>query len=73
MSWDETAVLVAVKGYQSFYTLQKGRMIVSEDGSNTWTDQGTQHAHLVEKKPPEEVRNKIQKLIQHQPLKRKNK
>ena len=70
MSWDETAVLVAVKGYQSYYTLQKGKMIVSENGSNTWTNEGAQHAHLVEKKPMEEVRNEIQKLIQHQPVKK---
>ena len=70
MSWDETAVLIAVKGYQSYYTLKEGRMIVSEDGSNTWDSEGKGHAHLVEKIPFENVRNEIQKLIQHQPVKK---
>jgi hypothetical protein len=68
MSWDETAVLIAVKGYQPYYTLKEGRMIVSEDGSNTWDSKGKGHAHLVEKIPFENVRNEIQKLIQHQPV-----
>ena len=70
MSWDETAVLIAVKGYQPYYTLNEGRMIVSEDGSNTWDSEGKGHAHLVEKIPFENVRNEIQKLIQHQPVKK---
>lgn len=68
MSWDETAVLVAVKGYQPYYTVKEGKMIVEADGSNTWDDQGKAHAHLVEKIPIEQVRNEIQKLIQHQPV-----
>jgi inosine-uridine nucleoside N-ribohydrolase len=70
MSWDETAVLVAVKGYQPYYTLNEGRMVVSDDGSNTWNSQGKGHAHLVEKVSFEKVRAKIQKLIQHQPVKK---
>jgi pyrimidine-specific ribonucleoside hydrolase len=70
MSWDETAVLIAVKGYQPYYTLKEGRMIVSEDGSNTWDSKGKEHAHLVEKVPFENVQNEIQKLIQHQPVKK---
>ena len=71
MSWDETAVLVAVKGYQPYYTLKEGTMIVEANGSNTWSDQGKAHAHLVEKIPIERVRNEIQKLIQHQPIAKK--
>ena len=46
-------------------------MIVDADGSNTWSDQGKAHAHLVEKIPIEQVRNEIQKLIQHQPVTKK--
>ena len=71
MSWDETAVLVAVKGYQPYYTVKEGKMIVEADGSNTWDDQGKAHAHLVEKIPIEQVRNEIQKLIQHQHVTKK--
>ena len=70
MSWDETAVLIAVKGYQPYYTLKEGRMVVSEDGSNTWDNKGKGHAYMVEKVSFEIVRNEIQKLIQHQPVKK---
>ena len=70
MSWDETAVLIAVKGYQPYYTLTHGKMIVADDGSNTWSAEGKQHAYLVEKIPYEEVKKEIEKLIQHQPVKK---
>jgi len=70
MSWDETAVLIAVKGYQPYYTLTHGKMIVADDGSNTWSAEGKQHAYLVEKMPYEEVKKEIEKLIQHQPIKK---
>ena len=67
MSWDETAVLVAVKDYRNYYTTKGGRMIVNADGGNTWDGGGRGHAYLVEKLSFEKVRDEIQKLIQHQP------
>ena len=70
MSWDETAVLVAVKGYEPFYHLEYGRIQVAADGSNTWSTEGKQHAHLVEAVSPEIVRAYINKLIMHQPMKK---
>jgi pyrimidine-specific ribonucleoside hydrolase len=70
MSWDETAVLVAVKGYEPFYHLEYGQIQVAADGSNTWSTEGTQHAHLVEAVSPEIVRAYINKLIMHQPVKK---
>ena len=72
MSWDETAVLIGAKGYQQYYTLKEGKMVVKSDGSNSWLDTGQGHAYLVEKKPFQEVRNEIEKLIQHQPVKKKS-
>src|SRR5262249_44857100 len=36
MSWDETAVLVAIKGNRPWYNLEEGKMIVNDDGSNSW-------------------------------------
>ena len=69
MSWDETAVLVAVKGYQPYYDVHNGTMVVAADGSNTWTNGGSMHAYLVEKKAPAEVATYIEKLISHQPVK----
>jgi hypothetical protein len=67
MSWDETAVLVAVKGYQAWYDVQKGTMIVNSDGTNSWSSNGTKHEYLVEKAPPESVAEIINKLMMHQP------
>jgi len=70
MSWDETAVLVAIKGYEPFYRVEYGRIVVAPDGSNTWSTEGKQHAHLVEAVSPEIVRAYINKLIMHQPVKK---
>nr|WP_294945017.1 nucleoside hydrolase [uncultured Mucilaginibacter sp.] len=66
-SWDETAVLVAVKGYSPYYNLHKGRIKIAIDGSNTWDDGGKGHAHLVAKMPAEAVAAIINALIMHQP------
>ncbi|HWD89364.1 MAG TPA: nucleoside hydrolase [Mucilaginibacter sp.] len=68
MSWDETAVLVAIKGYSNYYTLHPGRMNVADDGSNTWDDSGKGQAYLVEKVDYHEVERLINELIQHQPV-----
>jgi inosine-uridine nucleoside N-ribohydrolase len=46
-SWDETAVLVAAKGYESFYNIEKGTIIINKDGSNRWSAEGGNHAYLV--------------------------
>ncbi len=70
MSWDETAVLVAAKGYAPYYTITRGTMVVKDDGSNTWSNAGNKHAHLVEKVKPREVQALINKWIMHQPLKK---
>jgi hypothetical protein len=67
MSWDETAVLVAIKGHQPWYKTEAGKMVVADDGSNTWIkDPSTQH-YLVEALPSSTVEQLINKLIMHQP------
>lgn len=70
MSWDETAVLVAIKGYKPFYHLEFGRIEVAADGSNTWSQNGKQHAHLVESLSPDVVQSYINRLIMHQPVRK---
>lgn len=70
MSWDQTAVLVAVKGASPFYTLRKGTIKVAADGSNTWTDGEGTHFYLIENWPPEQVQDLINRLMMHQPVKR---
>ena len=70
MSWDETAVLVAVKGYKPWYRLEKGKMIVADDGSNTWVTDPSPHDRLIEAASPAIVQQLINKLIMHQPVKK---
>ena len=72
MSWDETAVLVAVRGYKSWYTTRKGKIIVADDGSNTWKDdENGNHSYLVETRPPSEVQEVINNLMMHEPVRKK--
>ncbi|MFA6085927.1 nucleoside hydrolase [Mucilaginibacter sp.] len=66
-SWDETAVLVAVRGYSAYYTLHKGKITVANEGNNAWDDGGTLHAYLVEKMPAKKVEDIINDLMMHQP------
>jgi inosine-uridine nucleoside N-ribohydrolase len=72
MSWDETAVLVAIKGYSKWYTLHPGRMKVADDGSDVWDDAGKGQAYLVEKVDYLKMQKLIDELIQHQPVLRRN-
>lgn len=68
MSWDETAVLVAIRGWDNYYTLQPGRFTINNDGSNAWDTSGKGHFYLVRKMPAPEVTEIINQLIMHQPL-----
>ena len=72
MSWDETAVLVAVKGWRNYYDLEKGNCIINQDGFNEWEKDGETRGHLVEKQSPREVSEIINQLIMHQPVNSKN-
>jgi pyrimidine-specific ribonucleoside hydrolase len=68
MSWDETAVLIAIKGYEPFYDLHKGKMnFVAANGKNTWDDNGEGQGYVVEKVDHKQVQDLIDLLIQHQP------
>jgi len=67
MSWDETAVLVAIKGYSPWYQLHKGKIAITADGGDTWDDTGTGQAYLVEKTNPTVIQKVINELIMHQP------
>jgi inosine-uridine nucleoside N-ribohydrolase len=67
MSWDETAVLVAIKGYKPWYKLQEGKIVVAMDGSNTWNKEGKGQYILVEEQSPLIVQELINTVIMHQP------
>lgn len=68
MSWDQTAVLVGVLGYEPYYTSQSGRLTLNANGSNGWDQTGKGHAYLIEKMAAPEVEKIINELMQHQPV-----
>lgn len=67
MSWDQSAVLVGVRGAEPFYKLDCGAMTVKEDGSNGWDPKGKGHCRLVEAQPSTVVQKVINDLMMHQP------
>lgn len=71
MSWDETAVLVGIRGYERYYSVVEGRMIVEAWGGNDWDKSGKGHFYLVEKMPALQMEKVLNELIMHQPLPKK--
>ena len=68
-SWDQTAVLVGVRGCRDYFGTVKGRMIVAPSGKNAWIDDPNgPHERLVWKMPKEEVTRIIEDLMMHQPM-----
>lgn len=67
MSWDQTAVLVAIRGHKPYYKLKPGIIEINKDGYNTWNAEGLNQHYLLEDKPPEEVQQIINELMMHQP------
>jgi inosine-uridine nucleoside N-ribohydrolase len=67
MSWDETAVLVAVRGPSAYYDLVPGKIISKPDGSNSWNFNDEGHYYLKEKMPVTEITKLLDELIMHQP------
>ena len=68
MSWDQTAVLIAVKGYKHWWTIEPGKMVVGDNGSNTWTTFSSPHRYIKEAQPPAIAQLVIDKLMMHQPV-----
>lgn len=67
MSWDETAVFVAIAGIKPYYKLIPGTILINKDGSNTWSNKGSEHFHLAEDRPVQEVEDIINQMMMHQP------
>lgn len=66
-SWDETAVLVAVKGNAPLFETQSGRIIVEDDGSNKWDYTGSGQFYLKLSQSPDTIAGIINRLMMHQP------
>jgi inosine-uridine nucleoside N-ribohydrolase len=73
MSWDETAVLIAVYGTKGFFTTVRGKIIVYPDGSNSWIDDPMgSHVYVVQQMPVNDMARFIEDRMMHV-AKRRNK
>lgn len=62
-SWDQTAVLYAVRGSKDYWEVKKGLISITEDGKNTWSEDGDKHGYLVAKKPIQEMKKIIEDMM----------
>lgn len=67
MSWDEVAVLIAIKGYEPWFTTKHGKIIVEENGSNKWDSNGSGQSYIEFAKPASEIKDVLNNLMMHQP------
>ena len=66
-SWDETAVLAAVKGADFAFSQVRGEMVAEPSGYNRWKVQEKGlHSYLVFKKTPDELSKLIEQYIMHE-------
>jgi inosine-uridine nucleoside N-ribohydrolase len=64
-SWDQTAVLAAVRGVSPYFGLQRGQ-IVLKGGNNEWKDDPAgDQAYLTMKMSAEEIRGIIEGMMMH--------
>lgn len=68
-SWDETAVFVAVRGIEPYFSSKQLNFNIEADGKNVLTD-GDKITYLTFKQTPEEIAKVIEDLMMHQPVKR---
>jgi inosine-uridine nucleoside N-ribohydrolase len=66
-SWDQTAVLVAVRGHEPYFGVERGRIVVDSTGYNTWEAGPGPHRHLTFRMPVPELTREIEQLMMHQP------
>jgi pyrimidine-specific ribonucleoside hydrolase len=71
MSWDETAVLIGVYGTEGFFDNVKGRIIINQDGSNTWEDNPEgHHTYVKQKMAVPQMTRFIEDRMIHVPMKK---
>jgi len=65
-SWDQTAVMIAVKGYEDYFYINKGKFIPFEDGHNEWKDfENGPHGYVKTKMPVPQITKLIEDLMMH--------
>lgn len=67
-SWDQTAVLVAIKGIEPYFSYRKLNFEIKDDGTNVLIP-GDKIMYLTEKMPTAEVTTIIEEYMMHQPKK----
>jgi len=74
MSWDETAALIGTYGTEGFFDTVKGRIIVNDDGSNSWENSpdGNQE-YVVQKMPVYQMTKFIEDRMMHVPINKRQK
>ena len=71
-SWDQTAVLTAVKGSAFAFDQVKGQMVTEPSGFNRWTNKADGlHAYLLFKKSPAELSELIESYMMHERVAKK--
>jgi inosine-uridine nucleoside N-ribohydrolase len=68
-SWDETAVLVAVRGMEPYFSSRKLNFEIKDDGQNVLIP-GEKFTYLTFKQTAEEIGKVIEDLMMHQPRKK---
>ncbi len=71
MSWDQTAVLIAIYGTEPFFTTTMGTIRVNPDGSNGWEENPTgKHAYVSFKMNPDNIGKFIEERMMQVPVKK---
>jgi hypothetical protein len=69
MSWDETAVMIAVYDIRGFFSTVTGTMTVNPDGSNGWVnDPHGPHSYVVRTMEIDRMSRFIEDRMMHIPL-----
>ena len=68
MSWDETAVLIAVYGTKGFFSTVSGTITVNFDGSNGWINSAEgKHVYVVQEMPVDQMSRFLEDRMMHLP------
>lgn len=62
-SWDETAVLFAVRGVKDYWNIGQGTIQIADDGKNNWVAGGKSRKYLIAKKPVPEMKKIIEDMM----------
>jgi inosine-uridine nucleoside N-ribohydrolase len=69
MSWDETAALIGVYGTSGFFDTVSGKIIVNDDGSNSWENMPDgKQSYVVQKMPVYQITKFIEDRMMHVPI-----